>query len=261
MKARTAQPSMPRPAGGHSIAGRADGPRASLPLFERPEFQRIAGECLRPGGLELTRRALDLWTAAQAGPCPLQPGATVLDLGCGRGATARFLASQGLRVLALDPSAELLAQTAGPSTPGIAPLQGRAQALPLATASLDAVFCECVLSVTGAPTLVLAEAARALKPGGLLVLSDLYLRSGFAMAGAAARDDRGGCVSGAMPQAALLAHLCGAGFQLQMFEDHSRLLAELAGRLIFAGLPAAELCGRGNGTAGYFLCLARRRGQ
>jgi len=207
----------------------------------------VAGETLRPGGLALTRRALAL--------AELPAAALVADLGCGPGATARLLALDGHRVLALDCSPELLTQASGP---GVSPLLAQAQALPLATACLDAVFCECVLSVTGAATTVLAEAGRVLKPGGVLVLSDLYLRGGSAPALGA-----GDCLSGALPERWLLNALQAAGFAVQSFEDHSRLLAELAARLVFAGLPRVRLdCGCASGQRpGYFLCLARTRAQ
>ncbi|OIO00941.1 MAG: hypothetical protein AUJ49_08860 [Desulfovibrionaceae bacterium CG1_02_65_16] len=218
------------------------------PLFARPEFQAVAGETLRPGGLALTRRALDV--------LELPPGALVLDLGCGRGATAKLLAARGGGVLALDPSPALLAWAGGR---GVSRILGRAQAVPLANASVDAVFCECVLSVTGEPDAVLAEVARVLKPGGRLVLSDLYLRpgacGGASRPGAAPAD----CLFGARPEAALRQGLAHAGLKPELFEDHSRLLAQLAGELIFAGLPARELCGcEADGKPGYFLCLARK---
>ena len=47
---------------------------------------------------------------------------------------------------------------------------------------------------------------------------------------------------------------------VEIFEDHSRLLAELAGRLILAGLSLRELtgCCSSNTRPGYFLCLARK---
>ena len=140
---------------------------------------------------------------------------------------------------------------------------GRAEALPLPPACLDAVFCECVLSAPGNAPAVLAEAARTLKPGGLLAVSDLYLRGPSGFTAGAARATGGDCLSGALPEAALRKVLDAAGFAELLFEDHSRLLAELAGRLIFAGVSP---CGLGGARApgesarpGYFLCLARRR--
>jgi arsenite methyltransferase len=258
-------------------------------LFARPDFQDAAGESLRPGGLDLTRRALAL-----AG---LKPGSRVLDLGCGPGATAKYLCACGHRVLALDLSRDFLARAAAP---GVARLLANAQILPLADASLDAIFCECVLSLAADPAAALREAARVLAPGGALAVSDLYLRGpacGPSDLGAARRGDHGvqagtngpdslpnlpetgrarashdpdsgghvgrDCLHGAPRREAFLANLDTAGFSLLAFEDHSRLLAELAGRLIFAGLPAASLasgCAPG-AKPGYFLCLARRAGR
>ncbi len=230
------------------------------PLFEREDFRRVAGETLRPGGLDLTRRALDLCPGLGAA---LGPGALALDLGCGPGATARLLASRGVRVLALDSSPAMLEAAAQAAGPGVLPLQGRAEALPLPPACLDAVFCECALSATGKTDAVLAEAARTLKPSGLLALSDLYLRGPSAASAGAAQAKGGDCLSGALPEAALRKALDAAGLDVLIFEDHSRLLAELAGRLIFAGVSACGLGGArapGNGARpGYFLCLARRR--
>lgn len=226
---------------------------AARPLFARPDFRAVAGDALRPGGLTLTLRALEL-----AG---LPHAARVADLGCGRGATARLLAECGHTALALDPDPDGLPGAWGRD---VLILRAVAQRLPLAAGSLDAVFCECALSVTGAAPDVLAECARVLAPGGVLVLSDLYWRGeGACSAGS-------GCMAGALPAGDIPALLGAAGFAPFVFEDHSRLLAELAGRLVLAGLPLAELglgrgcgcvAGGGSGSArpGYFLCLARLR--
>ena len=57
----------------------------SLPLYGTEAFREVAGETLRPGGLELTRYGLDCM--AEAG---LAQGGLVLDAGCGTGASARL---------------------------------------------------------------------------------------------------------------------------------------------------------------------------
>lgn len=242
--------------------------------WEHPALRAVAGATLRPGGLALTRRALEL-AARLAG---LPQGARVADVGCGPGETVALLRERGLTAVGLDLSASLLAEARGRD--GAMPLI-RADAgadaeigLPLRTASLDGAFCECVLSVLPGRQAVLAELARALRPGGVLVWSDLYVRDGRP-AGARRGADGGeprcsapsvsgrSCLAGAIPRAAMEVVLQRTGFTVLAFEDHSRLLAELAGRLLFAGAGLAELfgCGGGGGgRPGYALLLARRNG-
>ncbi len=205
--------------------------------YAREDFQRVAGETLRPGGLTLTARAL--------AACRFAPGARVLDLGCGPGATLGLLAEDGLCAAGLDASEEFLVQAA-PRGPVV---RGRAQELPLRDGCLDGVFCECVLSATGDAPATLAAIARALRPGGLLALTDLYLRPGPQPGSAAA-----GCVAGAVPREVLTRQLEVAGLAPLFFEDHTKLLTELACRLTMALGSAqsvvAMLTGRDPACAG-----------
>lgn len=246
------EPAEPQP--GAQPHGRLD--TSAEPLFAREAFRRVAGEALRPGGLTLTRLALDL--------AALPRGSLVADVGCGPGATARLLARTGHRVLALDLAPDMADSALRDARgPGVTVLRASAAALPVADACLDAVFLECVLSVTGAAGAVLGEAARALKIGGLLVLSDLYLRGGGELSVSGGAGGSPDCLSGARPRPEFEAALAAAGLRLLVFEDHSRLLAELAGKLVFAGLGIPELrsgCPSATGGArpGYFLCLARK---
>ncbi|EPR41253.1 Methyltransferase type 11 [Desulfovibrio sp. X2] len=239
---------------------------AAVPLFARPDFQQAAGDALRPGGTALTTRGLELC----AGMGDLPAGARVADVGCGRGASLALLAGRGLSPVGLDLSPELLGharehacgRTSGQTA--IPLLRASALSLPLAAHSCAAVLCECVLSLLGEPGRALDEFSRVLAPGGFLILTDLYLR---------ARPEAGtrraaGCAAGAAPQEEILQRLGAAGFTVRLFEDHSRLLAELAGRLLFAGLSLADLapslgtgrtdgqCGCAAGRPGYFLCIA-----
>lgn len=69
----------------------------------------------------------------------IAPGGSVLDLACGRGRHARWLAARGLKVLAVDRDAEALASLAG--TSGVDTLQADLEGAdwPLAGRVFDAV--------------------------------------------------------------------------------------------------------------------------
>lgn len=210
-----------------SLSARA--PAGSAKLYEQEALRRVTGPALRPGGLDLTRRALEALA--------LPAGARVLDVGCGLGATLGFLRGQaGALAFGVDISLTMLAAARELTPPVWA--AARADALPFGHAAFAAVFCECVLSLLEAPALALAEMGRVLNPGGRLVISDLYRADGPPPALAEPRLEEpplASCLQGAMDRAALEALLAQAGFVLELFEDHARLLKELAARLILAG--------------------------
>lgn len=191
-------------------------PEVAAP-YGREDFRRVTGATLRPGGLALTERALAV--------CRFPPGSRVLDLGCGPGATLARLVQAGMAAVGLDVATAFAREASGSA----ATVCGRGQALPVRTACLDGVFCECVLSACGDAPAVLAEIGRVLRPGGLLALSDLYIR-----AGAPAPDGYSGCAAGAVSRETRTGQLAAAGLRLLSFEDHTRLLTELACRLTFA---------------------------
>ncbi len=199
----------------HAVDAR--GAKSGLAPYEREDVRRATGETLRPGGMVLTERALDL--------CRFPAGSRVLDLGCGTGATLARLRQCGLAALGLDVSAPLLELAKARRAPLVS---GQAAALPLAGDSLDGVFCECVLSAAGQPEATLAEVHRVLRPGGLFVLTDLYLRPG-----PTALPTSRGCAGGAVHRDILLDRLVRQGLTPLRFEDHTRLLSELTCRLVF----------------------------
>ena len=96
----------------------------------------------------------------------------VADLGCGPGRVAAFLARHGLDVVGVDISPEMLAH-ARAAHPAIPFAEGRLDALPIVTASLAGAVCWYSIIHTPPATLgpVLAESARALEPGGHLLLA------------------------------------------------------------------------------------------
>ena len=97
----------------------------------------------------------------------------VLDLGCGDGLLLALLRERlgaGARLTGLDMCPEELAQAAQRLVgSGARLIEARAQDLPLATASLDAVVSHLALMLMDDVADVLAQVRRVLRPGGALV--------------------------------------------------------------------------------------------
>ena len=118
---------------------------------------------------------------------PLQDGERVLDVGCGFGGTLALLAArhQGIALVGLniDPRQLAICRTLAPP-PGsrLDLVEADAGDLPFAAAVFDHVLCvEAMFHFRSRPRF-LAEAARVLRSGGVLVLSDILLRDPGAMA-------------------------------------------------------------------------------
>jgi ArsR family transcriptional regulator len=97
------------------------------------------------------------------------------DLGCGTGAMAQALAPFVRRVIAVDGSPEML-RAAGrrlESVTNVEVRHGAIEALPVGDGELDAAVMMLVLHHLPEPGRALAEAARALKPGGRLLVVDM----------------------------------------------------------------------------------------
>ncbi len=106
-------------------------------------------------------------------------GARVADIGCGDGALTRLMTRLGARVTGIEPSAGQLSRARAAELAGDEVyLQGVAEALPLPDASLDVVLF--FNSLHHVPVehqaRALAEAARALKPGGRLCVIEPLAR-------------------------------------------------------------------------------------
>lgn len=110
-------------------------------------------------------------------PALLDGGWTVGDLGCGTGPLAAALAPFVRRVVAVDESEAMLAaareRLSALGARNVELREGALEELPVGDAELDAAVLSLVLPYTPEPGRVLAEAARALRAGGRLLVVDL----------------------------------------------------------------------------------------
>jgi SAM-dependent methyltransferase len=148
--------------------------KAGFRRLEELEYPELAGLTraqiydgkMGPGGLYLAARMARTLT--------LKPGMTILDLGCGRGATSVFLARQfGVNVLAVDwwISANELNSRTHQAGLNIVPLHlDITQALPFAESCFDAIFCMDAIHYFGANPGFIPHLLRHLKPGGRLCI-------------------------------------------------------------------------------------------
>lgn len=188
--------------------------------YEDPAVRKIFGNTLRPGGLEITAEALEL--------AALPSGSRLIDLGCGPGATLRFLREQGFEAVGIDHSPALLAETRDQEPV----LEADLARVPLADGWADGIFCECSLSLAGDKKAVLRECSRLLKPGGKLIISDLFRESESSASNRRLYSPTC-CAASSISLPELHTYLHGAGFAVKEQRDHSRVLKELAAKLVW----------------------------
>ena len=122
-------------------------------------FDRVAEEYER-GRPGYPNDVLDLLPVADA--------ATVLDLAAGTGKLTRVLARRYRRVIAVEPLDGMRALIAR-EAPAAEALDGRAEAIPLSDAEVDAVFVAQAIHWFANDDAI-AEIARVLRPGGVLAI-------------------------------------------------------------------------------------------
>ncbi len=183
-----------------------------------------------------------------------QPGETVLDLGSGAGRDA-FIAARavgaGGRVIGVDMTPEMLAlarQNAGIFTSmyGINNVEfreGYIEALPVDDASVDVIISNCVINLSPDKARVFREAARVLKPGGRLVVSDIVLNRELPPALRESVSLYAACIAGALKRADYLAAIEAAGFTgLEVLKDVTYVKSQAGPDPISSGV-ADDLAG------------------
>jgi arsenite methyltransferase len=137
----------------------------------------------------------------------LHEGETVLDLGSGGGAdvliSARRVGPTG-KAIGLDMTDGMLelarANAADAGVENAAFLKGYLEAIPLPDASVDVVISNCVINLAADKRVVLAEAARVLRPGGRFAVSDVIADDDMDDTTRADMAQWTGCVAGALTE-------------------------------------------------------------
>ncbi len=215
-------------------------------IFENPVFQEIFGGAIRPGGLSVTKRAMEI--------CGFKNGAKILDMGCGYGVTVEFLQSNyDVEALGIDVSETLLAK-GKERNPKLDLSYGDAEMLDFPSLSFDGVFMECVFSLMDNREEALHEAYCVLQKGGKLVISDFYLKEPGGAPTVAAPAKKGGCgqpwhthegedasessdrarncIDGAFDPEELKSTLAEMGFKVLLWEDKNDELKDFTATLI-----------------------------
>jgi ubiquinone/menaquinone biosynthesis C-methylase UbiE len=157
----------------------ADRRQAARVLAERA---RVASESFKRKGadwdemraLELPAQAVE---AALTALIPDRPALRLLDIGTGTGRVLELLAPRIRQGVGVDASKAMLAlaraRLASADTAHCSVRLADMYRLPLADASFDVAVMQMILHYAEDPAGVLAEAARVLAPGGLLIVIDL----------------------------------------------------------------------------------------
>lgn len=223
----------------------------TAPIYEHPAWESVPEQAMHPGGLSVTEQMLAF--------CDIQPGARVLDIGCGSGATLRhIMATHDLKGVGLDISM-LLLQRARRSNPETMLTQATSEYLPFASESLDGIVAECTLSIIEAD-LTLQECARSVKPGGFFLISDLYARNENGVEALRSLPP-GTCVRGAKSQREILKMMDRCCLEVIIWQDCSEKLKEFSIRTLTktsAIDPFDLYIAAGKAKLGYYFLAARK---
>jgi arsenite methyltransferase len=175
----------------------------------------------------------------------LHEGETVLDLGSGGGIdvllSARRVGRTG-RAYGLDMTDEMLElarlnqREAGVENAQF--LKGTIEAVPLSDDAVDVVISNCVINLSADKPAVFREAARVLRPGGRLAISDVVADADMDEATRQDMQQWTGCIAGALTRTDFERELAAAGFSnIEITETH-RVHQHAGSAIVRATVPA-----------------------
>ncbi|MDP9143504.1 MAG: arsenite methyltransferase [Actinomycetota bacterium] len=175
----------------------------------------------------------------------LHQGETVLDLGSGAGAdvliSANRVGATG-KAIGLDMTDEMLdlarRNAAEAGVENVEFLRGYIEDIPLPDSSVDVVISNCVINLSADKGEVLREAARVLRPGGRLAISDVIADTDMDRTTREDMQQWTGCIAGALTRGQFEAALADTGLvEIEINETH-RVHEHASSAIIRARKPA-----------------------
>jgi SAM-dependent methyltransferase len=196
------------------VAGCCSGPQDASAVLAQVGYDAVDASLIPDGA------NLGLGCGNPVAFAEIRPGDTVLDLGSGGGIDC-FLAARRTgpsgRVIGVDMTPAMVERArATAAREGMRNVQfrlGEIEALPVANGTVDVIISNCVVNLSPDKAQVFREAARVLKPGGRLLVSDLVLTRELSPELQANVELYAGCVAGAALKDDYLRLLREAGFQ------------------------------------------------
>jgi arsenite methyltransferase len=195
-------------------------------LYESDSARWLLDDQLHPGGERLTLRLARLAGVA--------PGARVVDVACGSGASALLLARElGCVTVGVDLGARAIehARRATPAGARASFLVGDAETLPFSDASFDVALSECSLCTFPDKPRAIAEMARVVRLGGTIAIADVTADPDALPAQLRTAAARVACVADAQSADAYAALLRDAGCEPLAIEPHDAELRAMADRV------------------------------
>jgi arsenite methyltransferase len=174
----------------------------------------------------------------------LNEGETVLDLGSGGGIdvllSARRVGPAG-RAYGLDMTDEMLElarhNQAEAGVENVEFVKGTIEEVPLPDDSVDVIISNCVINLSGDKPAVFREAARVLRPGGRLRVSDVVADDDMNEATRRDMQQWTGCIAGALTRDDFRRELEAAGFEAVEIHETHRVHDQAASAIIRARIP------------------------
>lgn len=140
-------------------------------LSSREDLHRLWETSYRHGAIADQIGAMNELLIRKSG---LSKGANVLEVGCGTGENTRLLIEAGFDVVAIDFSPYAVQKNNERNGDGATIQLGDVTALEFPDDAFDGVFCSGLLMHVPALDRAVQEIARVIRPGGVLLLSDVH---------------------------------------------------------------------------------------